>query len=185
MKQHAERRLFFAALPDDASRDVLIAAASRYPKHRRLRWLAPEHWHVTLRFIGNVDESLVTPLSAALQANARRHEPTELMLDKIEPFPAAAKPLVLAATGRANVMTKKLVADLEQRCQAVGLAGQDRPFRAHLSLARVRGRRVLDTPTQPLSLVMPITHITLMESVPSAQGRRYVSLTTAPLAGVD
>ncbi len=182
MNQHVERRLFFAALPDQASRDALLAATARCPKHRRLRWLAQENWHLTLRFVGNVSASLVTPLSEALAACAQRHPPTMLALRHIEPFPSAAKPLVLAATGRADAVTRNLVMDLEQRCRALGLAAVEQTFRAHLSLARVCGRRAFEVQAEPLSLMMPINRITLMESVPGERGRRYLSITSAELA---
>ncbi len=183
MNQNVERRLFFAALPDQASRDALLAAIARYPKHPRLRWLAQENWHLTLRFVGNVAASFVTPLSEALAASARCHPPTVLTLRRVAPFPSAAKPLVLAATGRADAVTDNLVKDLEQRCQALGLGAVEQTFRAHLSLARVRGRRAFEVDAEPLSLRMPIKRVALMESVPSERGRRYLSITSAELSG--
>ena len=174
-----ERRVFFAIQLDagavgqvrDALRDPLPAELSD-----RLRWLPPEDWHVTLRFVGNVPDSLVPALRGLAAEAAARHAPFEISFDELRLFPSDRRPLVLAATGRSDPAGVALAAALERVCQGFGLAPERRPWRPHISLARVRGQRKAQLEPRPLSLPLRARELVLMESVTAAEGRRYLPL---------
>jgi 2'-5' RNA ligase len=62
--------MFVAVRPDGATRELL--ASLSLPDAPGLRLIEPDHWHVTLRFLGDVDEHLVPRLIDALGSTARR-----------------------------------------------------------------------------------------------------------------
>ncbi|MEM1436371.1 MAG: RNA 2',3'-cyclic phosphodiesterase [Pseudomonadota bacterium] len=176
------RRVFFAAQPDSAARSAIAEALQTYPvdpdASRRLRWLDAAGWHVTLRFVGNVSPELLPALQACISAIER----FTISFATIEPFPSARRPLVLAVTGSAAAPGQALAETLEHRCRALALPPVTRPWRPHLSVARVRGRRSLRLSPQPLELSMRVSRFVLMESVQEPSGNRYVPLDPIPPA---
>lgn len=130
-------RLFAAVVPPDRLRRELDEAlGARDP---RLRWVAPEQWHVTVAFYGDVPVGAVDSLRSRLERVASRSEPLQLRLSQLSGFPS---------TRRARVVFVSLSGDgtglrrLADRCVAagrrVGLPVEDRRFRGHLTLGRVR-----------------------------------------------
>lgn len=171
------RRVFFAVEPDSATREILSTAI--YPLQvagdQRLRWLSRENWHVTLRFVGDVAPRTVDALRRCLQAQVQ-HRSFDLRLTRIEPFPSARRPVVLAATGAVPAAALAIVDDLESGCRTLGLPAETRPWRPHLTLARIRGRQQIDTAPISIDAVFTVQHLVLMESVESSQGRSYLPI---------
>ncbi len=181
MTNSSDPRVFFAACPVDTERTALLDLIKDFEPNERLRWLTADNWHVTLRFVGNTPAGIVPRLSALVAQLARDHMQFTLNLNRIEPFPAARHPLVVAATADPVAAGVALVSDLEVKCQHLQLKPETRPWRPHMTLARVRGRRPLPEPDVPISLDLNIRELALMESVPGERGRVYVPIATAPL----
>jgi len=104
------------------------------------------------------------------------HRAFELRLTQIAPFPSSKRPLVLAATGMAPAAAVTIVEDLEFRCQTLGLPGETRPWRPHLTLARFRGRQSVDMAPISIDTGFTAQHLLLMESVESIRGRSYLPI---------
>lgn len=172
MSSPGKRRVFFAAQPNLAERNALAENCKGLVTDdaSRLRWLDADGWHVTLRFVGDVEAGLVPRL---LQYIAPI-EPFTIELSAVEPFPSARRPLVIAATGAAEDAGHALVQMLEANCRAVGLRAEKRPWRPHLSLARVRGRKPMVVEPLSLSMTMKVDSFVLMESVAGERGNRYL-----------
>jgi RNA 2',3'-cyclic 3'-phosphodiesterase len=135
-------RLFVAIAPPPAVLDELDALAGPLRATRPdLRWTSREAWHVTLAFLGQVDEAAVTRLLPRLERAARRHHCFLLAFCGAGAFPSA---------GRANVLWSGLSGDREalaHLAQSVtagaSRAGapppdQGRRFQPHLTMARCR-----------------------------------------------
>jgi 2'-5' RNA ligase len=135
-------RLFVAIAPPAAALDELDALAGPLRGGRQdLRWTDREAWHVTLAFLGQVDESAATRLLARLENAARRHHVFRLAFSGAGAFPAAT---------RANVLWTGLSGDrgplahlAESVAAGASRAGASPPdrgrrFRPHLTLARCR-----------------------------------------------
>lgn len=132
MQKH---RLFFALWPDATEREAMAAAARRlFPLSGRP--LAAADLHVTLAFVGSVDE-LRTDRLLELE---RPLPAIPLRFDQLEHWP---KPRVLVAAARQTPAALQLVVDeLWQRLDRLGFAQEPRPFRPHVTLARdVRAQR--------------------------------------------
>jgi 2'-5' RNA ligase len=125
-------RLFIAVVPPDAVLDR-VARLER-PEVDGLRWTGRDQWHVTLRFLGAVEDA-----GAAVDALTRA------MLPRCE---ARLGPCV-DRFGRRVVQVPvsgldALAAVVVGRTAGIGRPPEDRPFRAHLTLARARDRRGVD-----------------------------------------
>ncbi len=99
------------------------------------RWIDPENYHLTLRFIGDIDDALAHDI-AGLLGRVRRM-PFELRLDGLSSF-GGRKPraLVAAATPIAPLM--EMQAEHERILQRLGLEPEGRKYTPHVTLARLR-----------------------------------------------
>ena len=135
-------RLFVAIAPPPAVLDELDALTGPLRAGRQdLRWTNREAWHVTLAFLGQVDESAATRLLRRLENAARRHHVFRLAFSGAGAFPTAT---------RANVLWSGLSGDrgglarlAESVAAGASRAGAPPPdkgrrFRPHLTLARCR-----------------------------------------------
>jgi 2'-5' RNA ligase len=187
-------RLFVAIAPPTAVLDELDALVEPFRARRQeLRWTAREAWHVTLAFLGQVDESAVTRLMPRLERATRRHHGIPLAFSGAGAFPAA---------GRANVLWSGLSGDrralarlAESVAAGASRAGAPPPdkrrrFQPHLTLARCR------VPADVTELVAALDgyhgqpwtadHIHLVRSrLGGTEQPRYVSLASWPLRALS
>jgi 2'-5' RNA ligase len=137
-------RLFVALTPPDPVVRELSAAVGRLRAagaEPGLRWTPPEAWHVTLAFLGEVDEPALPELTRRLARVGERHHPLTLRLAGGGRFDDH-----VLWTGLAGDTT-----DLSHLAASVGAAARraglpvdtERAFRPHITLARSRGRSPL------------------------------------------
>ena len=83
-------RLFVAlALPAEAATELDEVVAPLRPAWPDLRWTGRDAWHLTLAFLGEVEESVTTELAVRLERAARRHPCLSLSLAGAGAFPGA------------------------------------------------------------------------------------------------
>jgi 2'-5' RNA ligase len=179
-------RAFFAwELPDGAKAALGALArelASR-PDGHAVRWVRSESYHVTLRFLGNVATERLPELVAAVRGALAGAKPFELALGAPHAFPSARQPRVVVVTLEPEAELAALAARLEAGVVAAGLPAERRRFRAHLTLGRVRSRRLppLDGATVTLG-ALPVAEVVLFQSELGREGSRYTPLARLPLA---
>ena len=191
-------RLFVAIDLSDAQRSEAERTASVLQRRldavkasRAVRWASSPQIHLTLRFIGEVDDALgarvVDALAPPLPVSA-----FSLSLGRPGVFPGPGRPRVIwigLAEGSDGAAASHDA--VEARLQTLGLEPEVRPFRAHVTLGRVREIR----PPQATALreamdrlrIDPapatVTHATLYRSHLSPKGARYEPLLRTMLAG--
>ena len=102
------------------------------------RPVPPENWHITVRFLGNVDQVTRERLLAELD-QSDLGPAFEVVLGDLGAFPRAGRATVMwLALDKGRERLAELNALAEQTSQVVGLAPEDRPFAAHLTLSRIR-----------------------------------------------
>jgi 2'-5' RNA ligase len=148
------------------------------------RWIDPENYHLTLRFIGDVDHAVARDVMQVLGAVERR--PFEIALNGLEHF-GGKKPRAVIATVAANGRLVELQAEHERILQRIGLPPEQRKFTPHVTLARLRdssSREVADYlavrgafKTPPF----PVTRFVLFSSRDSTGGGPYVIEAAYPL----
>ena len=99
------------------------------------RWISPEFYHVTLRFIGDVDHAVARDAAAALDEIDRFG--FELTLSGVDQF-GNHKPHSIFAGVKANQALTELHAEHERAMKRIGLPPEGRNFRPHVTLARLR-----------------------------------------------
>ena len=99
------------------------------------RWMDPANYHLTLRFIGDVEQGLAREIGLALGAVV--FKPFQVRLKGVGVF-GSQKPHALYAGVEDNSTLKRLHDAHERVCQTLGLAAEHRKFRPHVSLARLK-----------------------------------------------
>jgi 2'-5' RNA ligase len=127
-------RLFVALdLPDDVKQSL-------EPLTRGLgdvRWLGPEQQHLTLRFIGELDNGRMYDIAEALSLVAG--VPFELRLKGLGHFPPRGEPRVLWVGVEKNAELAGLKRRIDRALAQSGLPPDERKFAPHVTLARMRG----------------------------------------------
>lgn len=99
------------------------------------RWIDPENYHVTLRFIGDIDGMVANDIASTLYRINRK--PFEVTLQGLSSF-GGKKPREVVATVQPSRPLMELQAELERLMQRVGLDPEGRKFVPHVTLARLR-----------------------------------------------
>jgi 2'-5' RNA ligase len=140
-------RLFVALrLPAEVVADVAARVDPLTPDWPGLRWVAPEHWHLTLAFLGEVDDRALANLRPRLGRASGRCPPLQLALAGAGSFPRRAdraRVVWLGVTGDI-APAGRLAGSVAAAGRRAGLAVDKRPWRAHLTLARSRAQAGVD-----------------------------------------
>lgn len=104
-----------------------------------VRWVAPQNLHVTLAFLGQVTEPMVAAIEDALEPVARRFSPLELTAKGLGVFPDARRPRVVwAGLEDPGQNLAALHAAISEALGGMGFDLDDKPFRSHVTIGRVR-----------------------------------------------
>jgi 2'-5' RNA ligase len=174
--------MFVAAWPDDETR-ARLSGLDLGPE-KGLRPVGPEHWHVTLRFLGEIDGALVPTLTDALRAAvAEVPGPVPCRLGPATAWFTGVRVLQLPATG----LEALAVAVRHATVPVVPAPPQgEPPFNGHLTLARAKGRRRASPAARALAGIafdstFAVDHVDLVVSTPSPNGHLYATVAQAPL----
>lgn len=99
------------------------------------RWIDPENYHLTLRFIGDIERGLADEVASMLGRIGR--EPFEIRLEGLSSF-GGRKPRAVVASVAPTPALLDLQAEHERLLQRVGLDPEGRKYTPHVTLARLR-----------------------------------------------
>lgn len=170
-------RLFVAVEVGEDVRSAVAAAVAPLRESLRLRWVAPERYHLTLVFLGDVAEERVPAVSRALGSACAGVAPFELALSgRLGTF---GRRVLWAGLEASPALTSLAAAATEQLRPVVALPDDDRPFSAHLTLARsgrdwVSRDQVAEVAVP--ALAWPVDRVVLMRSAGGYSVVRAVTL---------
>lgn len=156
----------------------------RFPRGLPGRPVPPENWHITLRFLGEVEPEARDRLLLALDPEGLGR-PFELVLDRLGAFPSdsRARVLWLGSQDRDSPILE-LAANVEQRVRQAGFPAEERPFSPHVTLARLREpenlRHAIGGGDGP-RLTLSVTEIALFRSHLGGPAARYEVVRWLPL----
>jgi 2'-5' RNA ligase len=185
-------RLFFAIELGDALLELLEEkTAPLRAEAPELAWVTRDHRHLTLKFLGNVEAEAESKLAAAADLAARRHDPLEMSVAGIGAFPNFRRARVVWIGVEQEARLELLHHDLELACEQQGFEVEGRPFRPHITLARVRAPLSVDrlralarvARTVRVKATVLVDRITLFESTLAPTGARYRRVHAASLGG--
>lgn len=152
-----------------------------------VRWVKPERMHLTLKFLGDTDVDLIPAIKMALDGAAAAHSSFELTLGELGCFPNCRRPRVIWVGLKGDTpQLNALQSQLDAAAAQLGWKSEDRPFRAHLTLGRVKDSRKLqgiDWGVDLAPAAMSVTSIDLVESQLRPAGPIYTVLHSSQLAG--
>lgn len=139
----------FLAVPADptwveSTRELLARVRDSLP---RCSWTRPEAWHLTLRFLGEIREEAAEELAAMVGVRVSQTGGGDLAASGAVVFPPRGRPRVLGigfAAGAAVDALVDLAAVAEAAARKIGVTPEDRSFRPHVTLGRLRDPWPLD-----------------------------------------
>jgi 2'-5' RNA ligase len=182
----------FLCIPIDARlRETLAELAGSLGRRVRApaSWVRPENFHVTIRFLGEIDPMLTVDLERLCREITDPIAPFDLTVDRLGAFPSPARPRVLWAGGEAPPEFLELTSSLNAALAKVGFPEERKETVAHITLARLKGpsggsveeafRAALPFPAHTLRA----DRLVLMESALNPDGARYTPLFSRSLGG--
>src|SRR5215212_4050057 len=103
-------------IPDDVGQSLALLRGGL----PGARWVEPENYHVTLRFIGDIDDAMARDIDAAL-GDGRPRAPIEIALDRLDTF-GGGKPRAVLARVVPTPALAELQSEQERLMRRVGLA---------------------------------------------------------------
>lgn len=185
--QQATRRLFWGVGLDAAGAAFAAAERARLEPDlagvRALRWQTRENWHLTLLFMGQMPLPPAQSMADVLRGPLTVLAPFSVPLTAAGWFPSRQHPLVIALPAASTAPLRALVSLLAQTAREAGVPHEARPFRGHVTIARVRrGFRPRDElPPAAGTAGLRIDRIALYESASAETGTRYRPLLELPL----
>ena len=155
-----------------------------------VRWISPEHLHLTLRFLGNVATDRLDDLTLALRRTCARTVPFQLALEGAGCFPSTKSPRVVWIGIRGDLEPlRKLQEQIAQETKNFGDHGDERAFQPHFTIGRVKasgleGRKAgqtIEFATVPKLGDWTVHHVLLVQSELSPDGARYTTLAAVAL----
>ena len=153
-----------------------------------MAWVAPSNLHVTLKFLGRVDDGRVPALADGLRQSVGALRVFDVGVRHLGAFPSATRPRVIwAGLEDATGALATLAERIDACCADLGFERDSRAFAAHVTLGRVREPRrqprLADALTRAVEFGrLRVERVSLMRSELSPRGARYSELASAPLA---
>lgn len=153
-------------------------------------WVRLENLHLTLKFLGEVEEGRVSAIKEAIAAATVGCGSIRLVFQGLGAFPRPREARVVwVGLSHGTEALVELQTRIEAGLESLGFAREARPFTAHLTLGRVRGpahreqlaRAIAEAPAETLG-EMVLDRIELMKSNLNTGGARYSILQSFPLA---
>jgi len=185
----------FATVQQDLKRRIEL----EMKRDTRISWARPASIHLTIKFLGDMDEQVIDPMLVVVEQTIGSQTPMNVPLERLGAFPRTQSPRVLWVgpsenweRGAEATRILEIHGAIEQACEGLNFLRETRPFSPHLTLARIQvGERhvgvalakagVLDRPLSLGSLV--VESVVLMKSELKSTGSVYTKLWAVRLRG--
>ena len=169
-------RAFFAAFPrrDDGAviRNVVCGLGGSIDAGS-VRWVRVESYHVTLRFVGDIDPAQVSTLAALTREVLVDGASVAATATGISLWPRGRRPRLIVLELDSNGCLEALAEQLNAALIDGGYGAPDKPFVAHLTLARLRRPVAVELPDETPAIELELPRIGLFESVTRPEGAVY------------
>lgn len=194
MAEDERFRLFIAvAIPQEVKAKIEAAQSElrRALTGPGVRWTRREQFHLTLKFLGDVDAARVQPLEEAIRAACRGFGPLHMRAERVGFFPDSRPPRVVWAGVRDETdQLPRLQQAVDDATRDFTTEPTEERFTGHITLARIKAIRRPEADAlgkaaagmaERLFGQWPACEVELMRSVLSPQGARHTSLATIAL----
>lgn len=131
-------RLFVALEPSPKVIQSLTELVRRLAPMAPVRWVHPRNMHLTLKYIGEWDESRLDQITGAL-GQVRIRQKFKVPLAGLDFFPRGPSPRVFWVTAENTPPLRQLASSVDTHLARLGIAPEVRPYMPHLTLGRLQG----------------------------------------------
>jgi 2'-5' RNA ligase len=146
-------------------------------------WSRVENIHLTLKFFGDIEQNRIRQISNAASRTAKDFAPFEILITGTGAFPKTTQPRVLwIGVDDPSLQLSKLQSRFEDECAGEGFEKEERAFRPHLTIARIRkpaGARRLGEFNKELRfepMKLTVNELIVFRSELSSKGSKYTPL---------
>lgn len=178
-------RAFFALPVSEQAETELLDYS--YPLQAQLartsmRWVRPENFHITLAFLGDIQQSELNKLESLADQLANTFSPVNLQLSRLAWLPSPDKPKALVIEPEEQPELMRLQSQFVRSIRDRGFSVDNRRYRPHLTLARCqKGMGAVPLDSISLNIETPMDKIVLYASQLTPTGAQYTPLFAAPL----
>jgi len=156
-----------------------------------VKWVKPDNIHLTLKFLGEIQEDLVKKIQLVLEEIAQKNSSFSIYLASLGVFPKLQYPRVVWIGLNNDQQILKIAKELEESLITIGIPAETRPFSSHITLGRSRSSshrkelvEKIESLNKNLSLSLQefrVSGITLFKSTLTPAGPIYEVIFTSPL----
>ncbi|MBI9048540.1 MAG: RNA 2',3'-cyclic phosphodiesterase [Anaerolineaceae bacterium] len=184
------KRLFIAAeLPDALIENIHLVVKTQWPvAYKGIKWIPLDQYHLTLKFLGDTPIDLIPAIRKICEKSVKPGLSFPIEISGFGVFPDQNHPTVLWAGIQPAHALIDFQKSLDKSLNQINIPQEKRPFKPHLTLARIKDffpkqklpqlLSPLQNGSQVLQLSTFIQKITLFESQLSKQGPVYQALWT-------
>ena len=171
-------RVFIAAIiPDEIQIEIDRYLKEIRPNWEGVKWEKYNKLHVTLKFLGEVEESSVEKIKSVLGELVLPCSSFEMTIVRFGGFPYLKNPRVLFIGLSENPELLKLHGEIEERLEVLGFKKENRRFVPHVTVGRIKGRsKSRGTFPAPNNTHFFISQISVMKSELKPEGSKYTPL---------
>ena len=163
--------------------EIVQAELKKLFAHSKITWVDSEVMHLTLHFLGDCAEEQIPNIKQAIEKSAKGPKP-QLVLEEVSAFPHIKDPRVLVIKAKdVGSHLANIQQNLGKELAATGLAIDNRPFKTHLTLGRIKflqdHLQNLNLPVSSIS--WEVSSLELIESKLTPDGPEYTELASFSL----
>ncbi len=183
-------RCFVAIELSDEVKGRLVELQGRLAAlDRMVRWVDPEHMHLTLKFLGEVPDADVASVAETMTAVAARQSPISFSVRGAGCFPPGGAARVLwVGVEESSGTLARLQGYCEEAFAKLGFARERRSYTPHLTIGRVKDagsslqiREWIRKEAHADAGRQRVDQLVLFQSILSSEGSTYIPLAHAPL----
>ncbi len=186
-----EKRLFVAIKMDPSPEFAgFFGEIKQSLSDEQIKWVDITNFHFTLKFLGKTKASKFMKLTEILSAICTKHKPFTLNLTGTGYLGSRNHPKVLVVNVDPNETLQTVSQQIEEGLSALGFTKEERAFRAHLTLGRIKHIQdkqafysLLSDPERTFYQQVRVKKIILFESILNSRGPVYKILQQFPLQG--
>lgn len=180
-------RLFVGLDVPDVVRPCIAEVQRRLRKvNAKIAWVAPQNLHLTLKFLGETEESQAQSIREALNRVASEMVPVTCELRGVGQFPRVIWAGLEGEIDRLGILARKI----DDALAPLGFPREEREFRPHLTIGRIKFLADRESLTRALAFhtnesfgAVRVESVHLFQSTLTPQGPIYTKLFTAQLKG--
>ena len=175
------RTFISVELPDEVREKISGAVEALKKVNAAVKWVEPKNLHITLKFLGEVPEGEIDNLKDRVAEAVKGKKSFPAEFSGVGTFPEGRKPRVIwAGTAKGGKEQEEIAASLEKALSKAGFREEERGFKPHITIGRVKEGKNLDALLGEIEKMkgkpfggMMVEDINLMKSRLSPKGPIY------------